>query len=272
MIAKRVARRKDSKSSIKQLVNYIVDEPNQGEKVGRLIITNCLSDSKELAIKEMLATQSLNTKSKNDKTYHLIVSFRSGENPSIEQLADIEAELCNAIGLGEHQRISAVHTDTDNKHLHIAINKVHPETYRCIEPYYDHYKLNDVCKELEQKHGLEVDNRIDKTKPRQGYSKVSDIELQTGLQSFKTWVCNEPKKMLAELLKSEDLTWKKLHESMAEFNLAILKHGAGLVIGDKDNKLFVKASSVLRELSYGSLEKKLGEYQAPDELANNIMP
>ncbi len=59
-----------------------------------------------------------------------MVSFREGERPTREQLADIEDRLCGALGFAEHQRVSAVHQNTDNWHMHIAINKVHPRTPR----------------------------------------------------------------------------------------------------------------------------------------------
>ncbi|WP_407214904.1 relaxase/mobilization nuclease domain-containing protein [Enterobacter kobei] len=31
--------------------------------------------------------------------------------------------ICEAMGYADHQRVSAVHYDTDNVHIHIAINK-----------------------------------------------------------------------------------------------------------------------------------------------------
>ena len=68
--------------------------------------------------------QNLNTRARGDKTYHLVVSFPPGERPSPDQLHVIEGELIGAIGLGEHQRMSAVHTDTEHLRIHIALNKV----------------------------------------------------------------------------------------------------------------------------------------------------
>ena len=71
--------------------------------------------------------KALNVRAKGDKTYHLVVSFPPGEHPTADQLRDIEDELCAAIGLADHQRISAVHTDTDHLHIHVAISKIHPD-------------------------------------------------------------------------------------------------------------------------------------------------
>ena len=74
---------------------------------------------------------------KSDKNYHLIVSLPIGEKPSEEVLIDIEKNLVDKIGLGDHQRISIVHNDTVHFHFHVLINKVHPITNNNIEPYYD---------------------------------------------------------------------------------------------------------------------------------------
>jgi hypothetical protein len=95
-------------------------------------VTNCQSDDPGWAVKEILGTQARNTRSQSDKNCHLVVSFPEGEKPTWAQLEDIEDAICAAIGFAEHRRISAVHQNTDNWHLHVAINKVHPRTFRNI--------------------------------------------------------------------------------------------------------------------------------------------
>ncbi len=135
-------------------VEYILDAAAGGERVGAIRITNCLTTEVDLAVLEIVATQGLNTRAKAERTYHMVVSFPPGETPSDEQLRDIEDELVNAIGLGEHQRISAVHTDTDHLHVHVAINQIHPQKLTRIEPYYDKLKLMEACERLEIKHDL----------------------------------------------------------------------------------------------------------------------
>jgi hypothetical protein len=87
--------------------------------------TNCHTDDPGWVVKEILATQARNTRSLGEKSYHLVVSFPEGEKPTREQIEDIEDRLCAALGFEEHQRVSAVHQNTDNWHFRIAINKVH---------------------------------------------------------------------------------------------------------------------------------------------------
>lgn len=37
------------------------------------------------------------------------------------------------MGLKQHQIVYGLHADTDNRHLHVVVNRVDPETLRCTE-------------------------------------------------------------------------------------------------------------------------------------------
>jgi hypothetical protein len=240
---------------------YIVDEkPNSdGEKVLWYRTTNCDSDVPAMAIAEVEITQSQNTRSKADKTYHLVVSFPDGELPTREQLEDIEDRMCEALGYGDHQRISAVHQDTDNRHLHIAINKVNPKTFLMHDPSWDFYSCDRVCREMELKHGLTVDNGIGQG---QRFGKAHETESHGRDQTLLNWIQEQP--LLVEELRNAP-NWGTLHTKLAELDLVIKPHGNGLVIGTSDGSLHVKASSVDKTLSSRKLAERLGAYQAPRE-------
>ena len=80
-----------------QTFDYILAD-QAGGRVGAVRITNCNADTPTLAIMEILATQSLNKRSRGDRTYHLVVSFEPGERPTPAQIVDIENQFCAAIG------------------------------------------------------------------------------------------------------------------------------------------------------------------------------
>ncbi|EMU82173.1 relaxase/mobilization nuclease domain protein [Escherichia coli MP021017.5] len=145
-------------TSWERTADYILDSANgttEGEKVASYRVTNCGTDDPADAAILIQATQAANTRSKAEKPYHFVYSFPPGEQPDLETLHAIEDELCAAIGLDEHQRVSAVHIDTDNLHVHVAINKVHPTGLQNIEPYYDQFRLMEACERLEVEHGLQ---------------------------------------------------------------------------------------------------------------------
>lgn len=179
MIAKRIPRSKGTSSparlvrymvaaqggiepeSWKRTADYILDTKGtttQGEKVSSYRVTNCGTDDPAQAATIIEAIQAANTRSKADKTYHLVFSFPPGERPPLDVLHAIEDELCEAIGYADHQRVSAVHIDTDHLHVHVAINKVHPTGLQNIEPFYDKQRLMETCERLEIKYGLQRTN------------------------------------------------------------------------------------------------------------------
>ena len=128
MIAKHVPMRSQAKSSFSGLAEYITDKQDKTQRVAQVAVTNCQALGLEASILEIEATQLQNTRATGDKTFHLLVSFRQGENPTNEALTQIEKRICAALGYADHQRVSAVHRDTDNLHIHIAINKINPTT------------------------------------------------------------------------------------------------------------------------------------------------
>ena len=251
MIAKRVAINSIRKGSFAGLVDYMVDTKNRSERVESVRITNCISDNTTWAIQEVAATQAQNTRAKTDKTYHLIISFRAGENPSKELLNAIEDRICDGLGYSGHQRISAVHADTDNLHIHVAINKINPEKHTIHEPYYDHRALGDLCEKLEVEYGLERDNH----NPQKTARRANDMESKAGIESLTGWI----KRECLEPLKAAQ-SWEELHRVLRDNGLELVKRGNGLVIANQDG-IAVKASSIARELSAGKLEAKLGPFK-----------
>ena len=253
MIAKRVERKQHS-SDYKRLAHYILDKKADGRKVREAWSTNCATpDDFDLAIKEVTATQALNTRSKIDKSYHLVISLAPGEDLTTEQWKDVETTFCSAIGLSEHQRICAIHSDTDHVHLHIAISKIHPEKLTAIEPYYDKFKLQDACRLLEQKYGL---------KPGIGDGLVvPPQEAHQGIEAFSTFVRDNVAANLLKLLAEPGKTWQDAQNLCGQFGIEIRERGAGLVFSHTEKNLFVKASSIDRGFSKAKLEKAFGPFE-----------
>jgi hypothetical protein len=269
------ARAEVDPASWTRLNAYILDSGHAGEKVAWARVTNCRTSDPGWAVKEILATQAHNTRSRSDKNYHLVVSFPEGERPTRAQMEDIEDQLCSAIGFEAHQRVSAVHQNTDNWHLHVAINKVNPHTFRNVAPVRDHYLLQAACAELEIRHGLTrephtIDPRqTNGQRPRKTRGRAADFEAQHGGQSFGDWVRTQAS---AALLAARDSGkgWPELHKVAAAFDLKIKPRGAGLAVGHRgDPRLHVKASDVDRGLSMQALVAALGPFEPaqPNEAA-----
>ena len=204
---------------------YILSESGAAGRVGAVRITNCAAESPSLAVKEIFATQALNKRSRSDRTYHLVVAFEPGERPTQAQLQDIEDTLCEAIGLGAHQRISTIHTDRAHLHLHIAINKIAPQTLRCVEPFYDKRKLMAACEALEKKHGLAQTNH-GRSKAGRPKGKPADLEAHAAEASFLSFVKDKIEAALLEALNRK-ADWSGVHALLAQESLTLKRRGAG---------------------------------------------
>ncbi len=253
MIAKRIEFRNVNRSSFAKLVAYITNGQDKNERVGTVRVTNCHNENPDWATEEVEAVQARNMRTTIDKTYHLLLSFRAGENPSPEVLTAVEERICKALGYGEHQRVSAVHYDTDHVHIHIAINKIHPTRFTAHEPYYDKRTLGTLCEVLERDYDLAVDNHI--PYQTQGEARAQDMERAAGIESLIGWM---KRGCLKELLAATG--WEELHHALARNGLSLQERGNGLVVTDGTSA--AKARSVSRNRSKNALEKKLGPYRA----------
>jgi len=261
MIAKRA--RKSANRSLKRTCMYIADQRNTqdfehsktGGKAENVRFSNLNSTTLYEAFLEMEETQALNTRSKSDKNYHLIVSFPVGEKPSEIVLQDIENNLVERIGLGEHQRISIVHNDTDHFHFHVLINKIHPVTNNNVEPFYDKKDLMKVCDEMEVKHGLQKVNHSTSKK-----IKLTESEIFRNEESLTHFL----KERISTF--SNLHSWEKFHIKANTLGIKLKKRGAGLVFEDMSSGITVKASSIARKLSLKKLESKFGTFEDGEKI------
>jgi len=207
--------------------------------------------------------QELNQMVQSDKSLHLVVSFQEEEHPSKEILEEIEDELLRAVGMQEHHRLSVTHNNTNNFHIHIAVNRLNPNSNLIVDPWKSKMKLQQKARELEEKHKLKRDNHPtpftgeEKKNPK----KYRDQEIHSGMKNLLTWIQEEALEEIKELIDTPQSDLKDLQELLAQYNLEIKPRANGLVIGDKKRKLFVKASDVHRMLSKQSLEKRFGAFK-----------
>lgn len=238
-------------SNYGSLADYIVNEQTDGKirNVAMWTSSNYDNDDLDLFIKEVALVQQANTISNDDKTYHLIVSFRESEL-NINKLKQIEEDIAYGMGFEKHQRLCVVHNDTDNLHFHIAINKINPETNKIYTPYRDYQKLNDIAIAIENKYGLIKDNHIKSEIP---YTKAQDIEKSGYMQSMQSYIQNIDMDNIS--------SWQDFHKQLNEYGIMFLKKGAGAVFANEEQKIYVKASNVNRDYSINKLEEKFGKYE-----------
>ena len=258
MIVKVAELDKSIKSSFKRLTEYITCEQVEAEQnirnIGAWLEPDDIYDIEDLDlfIDDVEHIQSMSN-AKSDKTYHMIVSFGVDERPDSNTLKAIFNELIDSLGFVEHQRITVIHNDTDNLHMHIAINKIHPEKYTIREPFRDYKILSEKASELEIKYDLSQTHNKDKNITNT-HTIANNIDARPTQESFKTYV--------SSINLSECKSWEDFHDKLKENGVLYKKYGSGAVFKDlTDDKINIKASAVKREYSLKNLENKYGEFR-----------
>jgi hypothetical protein len=219
-------------------------------------------DDLELACKLVDAVQAQNTRAGNKRTYHLVISLHPDDRRlERKELQEVVDRLVDTLGFAEHQYIAVRHNDTDHEHIHVAINKIHPETFRIHSPAWDHQKLFTGARALEWELGL-TPLRSRTREHERIPQRAADCEAHHGVDSFARWA---REKLRPALQTSELRSWDDAHDVCSRFGVVIRAHGNGLVFEDVERGVRVKASFVARELSKTRLCERLGAFQSASE-------
>ena len=261
---------KPKNDNYRKLANYIADANHEGEKslAHWCAGTWAGDDEYQLSILEVEDTQDLNTRSGKEKTYHLMISFRPEDEAklTLEDFCDIEIDFAKALGFEEHQRHCGIHKNTDNLHMHIAYNMIHPERLTRHEPFRDFHKRDQVCREIEIKYGLTIDNgRKQNQEPVRENSKAKIVESFSGQESLNSYAKRHKSVIITALENSKN--WQEAHQIFLRYGLELKPSANGLTIKDRHGKHHIKPSSIDRSLSKGNLEKRFGLFQAANKNA-----
>ena len=267
------------------VANYIV-EPERENGVEKCIhheAENFLTDTHDGHVAEMIALAQDAVRSK-DPIDHWVLSWPPTERPTVDQVREAVQIFTEHCGLKGHQTIWGMHDDTKNLHVHIAVNRVHPDTLKVIE-INKGFQLNAAHQAvalIEKKQGWKsVENARYKTnekgelltdsktkrpavnkakdKPLEPTGPVQDMEIQTGQKSAQRIGIEQATPIIAQAT-----SWKELHANMAAVGLEYRREGSGakIFVGD----VGVKASDVVdRKNNFGALQKRFGLYQPPNQ-------
>ena len=281
MIVKKIKNTKAEKPKawqIGDLVDYIryPHNKNPQEKIEYAGGRGFLSATHTGQKMEMIALARESAHS-NMPVQHWMFSWQESEQPAREQVEELVDVFLERMGLTGHQTVYGLHYDTDNYHLHIAVNRMNPDSGKVVQPHrgFDIREAHKIVAFIEHKQGwageensmyavLEDGELVRKRTAREIKSKQAarDFEHTTGEKSAQR-IAQERGHSAIKNAKS----WAELHEKLAAVGLRFEKKGSGAIIFV--GEIAVKASSVDRAFSMGKLCKKLGDFEegtSPDVL------
>ena len=234
-----------------------------------------LCDVPEAQTEEMLALARDAPRSR-DPIVHYVLSWHEDEEPTPEQVEELVDLLLGELDVAEHQVLYGLHADTDNTHLHVMLNRVHPDTLKAVEINggFDIKALHRACARIEHVQGWRAErnacyrvnaaNAIERSAPAapermaRPPQRLVDQEHRSGERSAAR-IAIEEAAPLIEAARS----WEALHEALARRDMRYVRAGSGAAV--QVGEVFVKASTVSRKATLRRLEdrKRLGPYQAP---------
>ena len=237
MIVKKIRNQNTPKPKTKQiadLVDYIRQphNTNPAEKIEHSGGLNFLSGTHGSQKKEMitLATESVYSKM---PVSHFVFSWRENEQPATAQVDDLVDIFLRELGVEGCQTVYGLHYNTENYHVHIAVNRMHPVTLKVIDPNngFDIEAAHKVLAMVEHKQGWtpeanarytvnergEVARRKGKSGPKPK-GPALDYEAATGAKSAQR-IAQERGHALIKNAQS----WLELHEQLAAAGLRFEK-------------------------------------------------
>jgi Relaxase/Mobilisation nuclease domain len=259
---------------VSRLVDYITKDEKDKNKIdyygGRGFLCDDLTSQKE----EMIALASDAPKCTNPIT-HWVMSWHKDERPTRDQVEEAVDIMLEELDMTDRQAIYATHQDTDNYHVHLVINRVHPLTLKAPNNFRDVELACKAIARIEHAQGWQREDRgryqvIDGKTQRVQHSPqatkqpgaiAQQIESHQGVKSAERVGIETG----ADLIRAAH-SWRDLHQSLADRGMRYEQYGTGAYLYVGDVKL--KASSTGRDCSLPQLTKRLGEYQQPSSDLN----
>ncbi|MES2579413.1 MAG: TraI/MobA(P) family conjugative relaxase [Pseudomonadota bacterium] len=295
MISKRIAGRKDGKSSATTALRYgegltpdretglILDKSHRtrlgnfglvddGVYEGRNITE--MTDLINMAAFEMQSNCDLNTRVGADKKLaHFVVSYNQIK-PSEAVLRDTEDSMLSVMALDENHFATFLHNDNGYRHLHIFASRIERGSlHRGNALWHDQINRDKVCREVEIRHNLQRDNGLHKVDelgqiveiPREerrakrdsNILSVSDRARTTEIYSGeKSFQTWANEIRIGDRLKHAK-SWQDLHAAAAAYGCEIKPKGAGYVIIPVGKKGGIQLSKI----GLKNLPAKFGAFQ-----------
>ncbi|MEQ1731820.1 MAG: relaxase/mobilization nuclease domain-containing protein [Vicinamibacterales bacterium] len=200
--------------------------------------------------------------------YHLVISWAHDERPTPDLMRRVADTTCHDLGLDEHQRVYVAHSDTRHPHVHIVVNRVHPETGVAWTASHDYRRIEQSLARQAHELGLAiVPGRHNGRAGREGPRRSRDGAFQQARREGRP---APAKRMSADTIASlrpvlgplfsGAANWTALQDALARHGLALARKGQGLVITDGASE--VKLSSLGAGVRLAGLEARMGPYGA----------
>ena len=175
-----ITKREPHYKTPQNLIEYILDDKNYGEKVGVTSSINCNVETALLEFKDIQKKYQMKGKR---VAYHIIQSFSPKDKLTCKQANEIGKRLCEEL-YPDFQCIISTHIDKGHLHNHIAVNSINLDGRKLEDRLANNkeglYALSDTSDRISAEYGCFI-------MPRKTYLKLKnkDYYYQYKEQSYK---------------------------------------------------------------------------------------
>ena len=196
-----VTKRLPHLGSPKNLIEYILDEKNDGEKVGCTSSLNC---NVETALYEFRDIQKKYKMGGTRGAYHIIQSFSPKDKITVEQANEIGLRMCKEL-YPTFQCIVSTHIDKGHIHNHICVNAINLEGRKLEDRLANEkeglYGVSDTSDRISKEYGCFI-------MPRKTYLKSKNSQddyYQYKRQSWKEQIEEHLEKLIPKCNSVDEL-------------------------------------------------------------------
>jgi hypothetical protein len=119
--------------------------------------------------------------------YAYSLSWEPGETPDQATMIEAGRQTIKALGLDGHQVLMVAHNDEPHPHIHLIVNRVHPETGIAAKHSNDHLRLSEWAEAFEMAQGqIKCEQRVENNRARREGRFVKDT-ISLSPAEFQRW-------------------------------------------------------------------------------------
>ena len=225
---------------------------------------NLLVDDPRLVPALMRATAA---KSKRVKSpvYHYVISWHHNEAPTDDFMRQVADVTCDDLELGEYQRLYIAHDDTKHRHVHIVVNRVHPETGVAWKTSHDYARIEQSLKRQSDAMGIPFvpgrHNSKDRFRYRDRRPTTPEFRQaeKAEVAPLERWSLDRITDQRSDLRAIVDKakSWSELRRAFQATGLLLSRKGQGLVFSD--GAATIKLSQLGKDYRVATLERQFGQ-------------
>ena len=250
---------------IRDARSHMQDRPTAMTEPEKVLCTGALNLSFTNPDAQISEVAGLASKARSgDPLAHFVISWPAAEQPTPAQLREAAQIFTREIGMDGHQVVYGAHKNTENIHLHIAINRVNPLTFQVdkINKGFDRRATSRAICVIESAQGWQPEKNAVYTMTPTGpaLSKgrekgFSDTARAAERRTGETSLERRARALAPEINLAT--SWQDLHLRLAASGVTYEKRKGGAVLKFGSSG-FIKASLAGRECSLKALEKRFG--------------